>query len=180
MGVFTSRHSKGQAFVPDFMASLAIFAFILGAFLIPWNTILENQAGFDQLEEVRRETTRTTTFLVGTPGYPQDWEDTAENPRIPGFASSKNVLDGEKIYEFSKLDYETQRTLLKARNFRLEVPGPENASEEDTDLINYSMGQELPGENANVVYPESRDVLVNVSGELHRGKLKFIKWRMTG
>lgn len=110
--------SKGQTFLPDFLASIAIFGAITAVFLFSWNSVISNQGEFSQSQNMRTEARYTTTFMVSTAGYPEDWN--ASTVEIPGFASGDNLLQHEKIQEFGKLDYEAQKRLLTVENFLLE------------------------------------------------------------
>ncbi|MFB6292127.1 MAG: hypothetical protein ABEI58_01900, partial [Candidatus Nanohaloarchaea archaeon] len=121
--------SKGQTFMPDYMGSLLVFGIILTIFLSSWNSVLNDQTEFKQEEDMRFQGTYTTTFLVSTPGYPNDWN--SSNVMIPGFARPDHVLQEEKLEEFHDISYEKQARLLKAENFYLEIvdsEGPKGES----------------------------------------------------
>lgn len=96
---------------------MAIFGVITGVFLFSWNGIVSNQADSTS-NDMRTEARYTTTFLVSTSGYPEDWN--RSNVEIPGFASDDNFLEEEKIQEFSRLNYQQQKRLFKTENFYLE------------------------------------------------------------
>lgn len=112
------RPRSGQAFLPDFLASVAIFGAITAVFLFSWNSVIANQGQLSDSQNMRTEARYTTTFLVSTSGYPEDWN--SSNVEIPGFASEDNFLQHERIEEFSKLSYEEQKRLFTVENFLLE------------------------------------------------------------
>ncbi|MFB6208501.1 MAG: hypothetical protein ABEJ69_04060 [Candidatus Nanohaloarchaea archaeon] len=170
MALFTSR-GKGQVFEPDFLASLAIFTLIIGMFLVPWNTIVSSQTRFDVEKEMKEDAIRTTTFMVSTPGYPEDWD--ANSVRIPGFASEDNVLDSEKLAAFDSLSYQKQRRLLRAQNFYLELVNATGTLQVNGEPAVYGRSYV----NATTVVPVEREVLVNDSGELKPVKFRYVVWR---
>lgn len=152
----------------DFLASIAIFSFITAIFLFSWNGIVSNQAEKPS-ENMRVDARYTTTFLVSTEGYPEDWN--SSTVEVPGFASSDNFLEEEKIVEFSEMDYKKQRILLNAENFYLgfrnETGGVVNSS--------YVSGKEPV--NASTVTPVKRDVIINGSGGEVDAEMQYISWR---
>lgn len=103
--------------MPDFLASIAVFAAIASVFLFSWNSVIANQGQFADTDNLRTEAHYTTTFLVSTPGYPDNW--THETVEIPGFATKDNLLQQNKIEEFSKLTYEQQKRLFTVEDFYL-------------------------------------------------------------
>ena len=166
------RPRTGQAFLPDFLASVAIFGAITAVFLFSWNSVIANQGQLSDSQNMRTEARYTTTFLVSTSGYPEDWN--SSNVEIPGFASEDNFLQQERIDEFSKLSYEEQKRLFTVENFLLEFR--ENASVvEDDEGDNLSFG-EAPDEAATTVTPVSRDVLLNTSGGVRDVEMRYIVW----
>ncbi|MDY6774124.1 MAG: hypothetical protein SVS85_02890, partial [Candidatus Nanohaloarchaea archaeon] len=85
-------NSKGQTFMPDYLASVVVFGILITMFLSSWNAVLSNQTVFAQGEQMRFSGLHTTTFLVSTPGYPENWEDPGVEVVVPGFASPDHVL----------------------------------------------------------------------------------------
>ncbi len=165
--------NKGQTFMPDYVASLLVFAILLGMFLSAWNSVLSDQVSFTEEERMRVQAVHTSTFLVATPGHPENWEDTGVDPEIPGFASPDHVLQEEKLEAFRSLPYEEQRTLLQARDFYLSI-------ENSTSIIKMS-GSDLEfGKNysgAETVVPVTRNVQVNISGDMKTAKMNYVVWR---
>lgn len=164
--------SKGQTFMPDFLASLLVFAVIISIFLYSWNTVLSNQDKFSEEDSMRTEAYYTTTFLVTTSGHPEDW--TNETVRIPGFASSENVVEAAKLEEFRDISYDRQRDLLQAGNFRLVFEDRENeVLELDGEPLEF--GEEPDG--ASTVVPMTRNVLVNRSTGVEEAEMRYLVWR---
>lgn len=158
--------------MPDFIASLLIFAVVISVFLGAWDTILSNQSEFSVEDEMTDQAIHTTTFLVSTPGYPSDWEDTG-SPSIPGFAVEDHILDEDKLREFRSLSYEEQSRLLQTQNYRIKIYNDTQTIELDgSDLIygnSYS--------SAETIVPIERNVIVNKSDNLIDAKLRFVAWR---
>lgn len=111
---------KAQAFMTDFMASVAIFGAILTLFMTMWSLGVDSQTSFDREDMLRKQAERTADFMVTTEGYPSNWEEPGVEARIPGFAENDNVLSAEKIKAFGNMSYERRKTLTKTQNFTLE------------------------------------------------------------
>lgn len=158
--------------MPDFMGSLIVFGIVLSIFLFSWNSVQANQDQFDVEQEMRQDARYTTTFLVSTPGYPEDWNNSTVE--IPGFAgSSDNVLSGEKLREFRNVSYESQKSLLGAENFRLVFRNQTDVMQLDSRDLDYG---EKPVD-ASTVVPVTRNVLVNRSGALEDAEMRYVVWR---
>lgn len=135
--------------MPDFMGGILVFTVVLTIFLFSWNSVEINQQKFSAEDQIRQDAYYTTTFLVSTPGYPENW--TSETVEIPGFASEDNVLSMQKLREFGRLGYAEQKTLLQGLDFSLNITSSEN------DLI-ISYGSY--SSNSSTVVPIRRNVLV--------------------
>ncbi len=114
------NNKKAQAFMTDFMASVAIFGAILTLFMTMWSLGVDSQTSFDREDMLRKQAERTADFMVTTEGYPSNWEEPGVEARIPGFAENDNVLSAEKIKAFGNMSYERRKTLTKTQNFTLE------------------------------------------------------------
>lgn len=136
--------------MPDFLGSLLVFSVVLSIFLFSWSSVQSNQQNFNAEKEMRQDAIYSSTFLVSTPGYPENW--TSENVQIPGFATQDNVLSIRKIKEFQKLSYNKQKVLLQATEFSLNI----SLSESDR-VISYGKYSK----NASTVVPVSRSVALN-------------------
>lgn len=168
MDLSTSCRSKGQTFMPDYLASLLIFGVLIGIFLSSWNLIASSSSSGVEMVQARH----TSTFLVATTGYPENWENESVDVRIPGFASEDHVLDPEKIGEFGNMSYEKQSELLQTEDFRIEIRN-------DTGTIKLNGENASFGESyvdASQIYPIRRSVLVNRSGNVVNAELVYVSW----
>lgn len=158
--------------MPDYLASIVVFGVLLTIFLSSWNSVLNNQTEFKREDQMRFRGTHTTTFLVSTPGYPRDWEETGKDLRIPGFANPDHLLQSDKLEAFRDLDYKQQKEVLQAREFYMSVRN-------ETDVLELN-GQELVYgknySNADTVIPFTRSVQVNLSGKIVNAKLEYVVW----
>jgi hypothetical protein len=135
--------------MPDFMGSILVFSVVLTIFLFSWNSVESNQHKFSEEEQIRQNAYYTTTFLVSTPGYPENW--TAETVEIPGFASEDNVISRERVREFKILDYEEQKKFLSVEEFSLNITYDEGDKK-------ITIGKFNP--NASFVAPVRRQIVV--------------------
>lgn len=164
---------KAQTFMPDYLASLTVLAVLVVIFLSSWNAVISNQAEFSQEKQARLQAERTTSFLVSTPGHPESWEENPSNVNIVGFASSDHVLQWEKLDAFGDLSYDRQRALLQTQNFYLVLENESGILEANGDVAEYGISHD----GARTVVPMSRNVQVNVSGDMKTAKLNYVVWR---
>lgn len=174
---------KGQAFVSDFTVSIAVFGFIVAAFFIPWNTMIESDTRFSEADEMETQARRTAALLVTTPGYPPDWQENVSEVRILGFAREQdNVISVEKLEAFNQLNYSEKRSLLRAQNFHLRFVVPDGSELlEDEDAENasesvYSQGRSVPSD-AETAVKVDRQVVVNKSGGFENAEMSYVIWR---
>lgn len=168
METSVSSLSKGQTFMPDFMASLTIFAVLVAVFLSSWNAIVSNEApGSDMMQ-----TRHTSTFLVSTSGYPENWENDSVGVEIPGFAQADHVLDSGKLREFREKPYEDQADLLQAADFYMEIRNDSSVLELDGTDLEYGKNYT----DASQIYPVRRSVLYNKSGDIVNAELVYVTW----
>lgn len=156
--------------MPDFLASLAMFGVVVSIFLFSWNTVISNQGDFSRSETMRTEAYYTATFLVSTPGYPDDWN--SSTVEIPGFASSDNILEHEKLSEFRDLNYRQQKLLLQASEFHLIFRNSTGRIELDGRPLEY--GQEPVGPSNTVVI--NRNVLLSLPGSTKEAEMRYVVW----
>lgn len=159
--------------MPDFIGSLLVFSVVLTVFLFSWNSVEANQNKFGTENQMRQDAYYTTTFLVSTQGYPEDW--TNSTVEIPGFTSeSDNVISTDKLREFRELSYKKQKKLLGARNFYLVFKDEEdNIIQLDSENIEYG---EKPV-NASTVVPITRNVLIDRPSNMVDAEMKYVVWR---
>lgn len=131
--------------MPDFMGSIIVFSAVITIFLFSWNSVVDNQEQINLEDQMRQDAYYTTTFLVSTPGIPENW--TTENVEVPGFATEDNVLQKTKLENFSKISYTRQRRLLRATNFFLEFEMEDSSQQKES----------LGGENVAYMVESSSD-----------------------
>lgn len=164
--------AKGQTFMPDYFASLLVFAVVIAIFLGAWDTMLANQSRFDQHDSYRQQAIQTTSFLVSTPGYPNNWEENSVDVTIVGFASDDHVLDPEKIEEFRSLTYQEQNRLLQTPNYYMTI-------QNSTDNLSLNSQELVFGDyygNADTIVPFERNIVLNKPGQNVEGMLKLVIW----
>jgi hypothetical protein len=156
--------------MPDFLASLALFGIVVSIFLFSWNTVVSNQGDFSQSEGMRTEAYYTATFLVSTPGYPDGWN--SSTVEIPGFASSDNIVEPEKLAEFRELSYEEQKILLQAPEYRLTFRNSTDLLELNDEPLDYGRDSS-DADNIAVI---NRDVLINYPDGKQNAEMRYIVW----
>lgn len=158
--------------MPDFMGSLLVFSVVITIFMFSWNSVESNQRQFSVEDQMRQDAYYTTTFLVSTPGYPENWNNSTVE--IPGFASeADNVISAQKLREFRNVSYERQKSLLGSRNFYLSFRNDTKVIELDSEKLEY--GQKPV--NASTVVPFTRSVLVDKSGSNVDAEMRYVVWR---
>jgi len=155
---------KGQAFAPDFIASMAVMGVMLTAFFISWNAMIDSQLAAAEDEEMYTESQKTINHLINSPGVPSDWDQ--DNVEAVGLAERPRVLNRTKVEEFEELDYSRQRSLLNAQGFKLKLV------EQDGNKL-YNIGDEIQSGDVNTF---SRDVMFNDSKGFRRVEVKYSSW----
>jgi hypothetical protein len=156
--------------MPDFLASLALFGVVVSIFLFSWNTVVSNQGDFSDSSNMRSEAYYTATFLVSTPGYPADWN--SSTVEIPGFASSDNIIEPEKLSEFRNMSYRQQKLLLQAQNYRLVFRNSSGTVDLNGEPLDY--GKE-PFKPSNTVVI-NRNVLIDYPAGRQEAEMRYIVW----
>jgi len=152
--------------MPDFLASVLVFSVVLSLFLFSWNSVTAPETDGSQIQ---RNAHYTSTFLVSTPGYPENW--TSDNVQIPGLAVRDNVVSSRKLRRFSEIPQQRRRRLLGARNYfinmsfdRLPIafdkleygtPPPEDASA--VAVVSRDVVLEMPDYPDSLLFPENPD-----------------------
>ena len=154
--------SKGQAFLPDFLASVAIFGFILMVFMVSWNTIIDSQVQNQEDRELYSQGQRTVTQLINSDGRPENWNSSSvENL---GLAEEPHVINGTKLEQLKQMSYREQQALMKAvGGFQLLIEGDQM----------HEIGVEPDGDT---VFTFTRYALLNESGDLKRVEVKYSVW----
>lgn len=164
--------NKGQTFMPDFFASLLIFTVVISVFIGSWNSIINNQTEFSEEKMITDQVVHTTTFLVATPGYPDNWENSGP-VEIPGFAEQDHILSEDKLQDFRTLSYTEQSRLLQVQNYYMKIYNESGIIESGGSDLEYGSDYS----SAETRIPLERNVIVNKSGKLVDGKLRFVAWR---
>lgn len=168
-----SRLRKGQTFMPDYLASMVVFGVLLAMFLSSWNAVIINQTVFKAEQQIRFRGLHTTTFLVSTPGYPENWEENPEELAVPGFADPDHLLQEDKVKAFRQLSYSEQKAVLQVENFYMSIRNDTTVLK--LDGANLTYGRDY--ENASTIVPFTRSVQVNISSEIRNAQLRYIVWR---
>lgn len=165
-------NSKAQAFMPDFLGSILVFTIVISIFMFSWSSVQNNQQKFSLEDDMRQNAYYTTTFLVSTPGYPENWN--SSNVEIPGFAnSSDNVVSDQKLREFRDLSYDRQKAILGVGNFRLSFHNKTDILYLDSEELDFGKKPV----NASTVVPVNRNVIVNKSGTIVDAEMRYVVWR---
>jgi hypothetical protein len=156
--------------MPDFLASLAVFAIVVSIFLFSWNAVVSNQGDFSQSESMRTEAYYTATFLVSTSGYPDDWN--SSTVEVPGFASSDNIIETEKLSRFRNLSYSDQKLLLQAPDYRLVFRNNSQILRLNGEPLDYGVE---PSNSSNVIVID-RNVQLNYENREENAEMRYIVW----
>lgn len=159
---------KGQTFMPDFMASIVVFGLILTVFLSSWNMVLSSQTTDVSQRTASIQASHTSSFLISTPGYPENWEQNPDDVEIVGFADPDHLVQSSKLDAFkNELDPSEQRELLQTGNYYMTI-------ENDTHVME-TLGDDDYSE-ASTVIPNTRNIRFNDSGEIQEARLNYVVW----
>lgn len=107
------KTKKGQMNSIDITLALLIFVFLLVFIITFWfvTTIeIENTIKKNKMEAAA---VSISDLLIKTQGLPNNWEENANNTQMLGLATySQNVLDENKLANFTNLTYENAKELL--------------------------------------------------------------------
>lgn len=156
----------------DYLASLILFGFLVVVFFSFWNSIASGHNEFSEERQMRADAVRTTSLLVTTSGYPEDWD--SNNVQILGFAEDDQVLDENKLGEFGSMNYNQQSSLLQVQDFSINISDGSGTLEINGEDSFYG---QPPTSDANTVVPITRNVLVNKSGDLTEAEMQYVVWR---
>ncbi len=102
---------RGQVAVTDFFIAAVIFAIIVTAIMLSWNSY--NRKIQDQINynELIIKGFHASELLSKYPGRPTAWETTGEVDLI-GLADEKNLISEAKLLNFTQRSYDETRRLL--------------------------------------------------------------------
>lgn len=106
--------SKGQIFLTDLVASVAVFSIFVMAFGVMWNTAIEEfEDGTVDYDRGGR-----TFNLLTTEGYPEDWN--SSNVEVPGLYTDGN-LNETKLLRLDNFTASEMRQLLRAQQYLIKA-----------------------------------------------------------
>ena len=105
--------SKGQIIMNDLFIALSLFLVV-----IVFTVLLFNNYSVHLNEEIETNDMLITAFqisdvLVSNSGYPSKWEENISSTKNIGLATKDRIISKDKLNNFTNLDYDTSRGLLK-------------------------------------------------------------------
>lgn len=123
-------NSSGQIMSLDLIASVIVFLLVFFFLYQAYFLNLERYQTQKRLTEIQNRGIRQTDLLVGSRGYPEDWNSASVT--VVGLASQPDVLDPQKISVLRQMtiaDYNSVRGImnLNAYDFRIDIDSNNNA-----------------------------------------------------
>lgn len=159
--------------MPDYFAGIVVFGIITVVFLNSWNSIISDQTEFPNEPHVRSQAIHTSTFLVSTPGHPENWEEDGVDVEVPGFAEPDHLLQDYKLEAFKDLSYDKQRKLLQTQNYYMAVKNDTGIIESGGEPLEFGRSYE----GAEQIIPITRNVQINNSGNFMEAQLQYVVWQ---
>lgn len=103
---------KGQVNTLDFLIAVLVYAVVLIFIVGFW---FASMMEIDRMVERNRMDSAAITIsdlLIKSPGVPENWEEGPSGAGTLGLAGSQNVLDPEKVSNFTSLDYNSSKEVL--------------------------------------------------------------------
>jgi hypothetical protein len=162
---------RAQIWSLDFAASMVIFALTVGIVMFSWNYTIQNSADQVNLNILENDVMMISDTLIRMPGLPEDWD--ASSVRVIGLADEENILNKTKVTQFIGMDYNQTKSLLGIANheFYFEIRHL-NDSVMGINGTNITKGTDPTGQDASVVVPVERYVMIN--GDI--AKMEFYLW----
>ncbi|EGQ44029.1 MAG: hypothetical protein J07AB43_03690 [Candidatus Nanosalina sp. J07AB43] len=107
--------NKGQVFMTDMVASIAVFSFFLVTFGVIWNVSTDEVTSRENLKEFKGQ---YTFEILRSEGSPPNWNKT--NITHPGIYQS-GKLDRDKFQKLDDLTRSRLRQLLRSQGYRLQA-----------------------------------------------------------
>ena len=105
-----SVQMSGQIWSMDFTASIVILLVIIVPALFLWYNADTESNEQRSIFMAERQALTLTDLMMTTPGAPSLWDN--KTVISVGFATEKNVLEDQKLYEFNRTDYQKLKTLF--------------------------------------------------------------------
>jgi len=109
------RLSKGQVFMTDMVASIAVFSFFLVTFGVIWNVSTDDVTNRENLKEFKGQ---YTFEILRSEGSPPNWNKT--NITDPGIYRN-GKLDRDKFQKLEDLSKSRLRQLLRSQGYRIQA-----------------------------------------------------------
>jgi len=103
---------KGQINTLDFLIAILVYTVLLIFIIGFWFVSLAEIEGMVMRDRIDSVAITISDMLLKTPGVPDNWEENSSNAGAIGLVWGQNVLDGEKLSNFTALDYNVSRELL--------------------------------------------------------------------
>lgn len=164
---------RGQVFSTDLILSAFIFVVILNVSYLMWTETHEQQNVLTPEKIMQQEASFIASFLVRTPGYPDDWA--SGTVEILGLAQPDHVIQDAKLDELDTMtEAQIQDAMgISGTSFLINIT--------NTSRTMHVVGRDLiwgtPPTNADSIAFEERSVIVNATNTFEQGRLEVILWR---
>ena len=149
--------SKGQIIMNDLFIALSLFLVV-----IVFTVLLFNNYSVHLNEEIETNDMLITAFqisdvLVSNSGYPSKWEENISSTKNIGLATKDRIISKDKLNNFTNLDYDTSRGLLKLYyNFYINLKDLDNNTIATYGYIN---GEKIVNIKREVFYEGEEAIL---------------------
>ena len=141
----------------DLFIALSLFLVV-----IVFTVLLFNNYSVHLNEEIETNDMLITAFqisdvLVSNSGYPSKWEENISNTKNIGLATKDRIISKDKLNNFTNLDYDTSRGLLKLYyNFYINLKDLDNNTIANYGYIN---GEKVVNVKREVFYEGEEAIL---------------------
>lgn len=157
---------KGQVLTSDFVLSLIIFFVIFEFTFTIWNMAQSKTIHLDEERRMQEKTAFITETLIKSQGYPINWNE--NDVILIGLSDESFILQDEKVKKFQNMDYEKIKNIFGIEDYGLNVTI-------STKNAYYTIGKEID-DDALIIMPIKRIIILNNSGTMERGSLSLITW----
>ena len=156
----------GQVLTSDFVLSLIIFFVIFEFTFTIWNMAQSKTMHLEAERRMQEKTAFMTETLIKSQGYPANWNE--DNVILIGLSDENFIIQDEKVEEFQSMDYEKIKNIFGIEDYDLNVTI-------STETAYYTIGRDID-DDALIIVPIRRIILLNSSGSVKRGTLNLITW----